>query len=448
MAISSADWLKAQYSVLGSALLEPGVVPKVLTETSEEDYSGPCQAVYAALSKLFSAGSPTDVVAVADLLGGKYNSFLAELMSIVPSVANVDYYIATCKDQARVLTLRGLANDLRRIESREQAQQLLDKANALMSQKQRFRAVTMLDALHQFSVRAERPKTYLSWPIQELNARIYTEPGDFIVLGGYPSAGKSALALQCATHWAKSKRVGFYSLETSSDKLFDRIVSMMIGIPMRDIKCNLLQDEDWARFASASTGICNLQLELIPAAGMSPTDIKATALVRRHEIVIIDYLQLLQSTGSSRYEQVTNISLSLHTMAQDMGITVMALSQLARAGKDGGSPTMASLRESGQIEQDADLILLLYLEDQEQPGGRRILKIAKNKEGSCPKVKLDFDGERQKFSKAGAVDAAGKYAAVGRRAQQENGTKAPLSAGCGRIGLLPGNTPIPAEWEE
>ncbi len=448
MAVKSADWLQAQYSVLGSALLESDLVPRVLTETSVQDYSGACRTVYTALHQLFSAGKPIDVVAVADMLGEKYHNFLADLMRITPSAANVDYYIETCKEQSKVLALRDLGVDLTQVESRDQAQQLLDQANALMAQRPRFQAVSMLDALRRFADRAECPKTYLHWPIAELDNEIYTEPGDFIILGGYPSAGKSALALQCAAYWAKHKRVGFYSLETGSDKLFDRMVAMLVGIPMQDIKQNRLKPDDWTRFATASTDIGNLQLELIPAAGMTPTDIKATALARRHEIVIIDYLQLLQAPGNSRYEQVTNVSLALHTMAQSMGITVMALSQLARAGKSGDGPTMASLRESGQIEQDADLILLLYLEKPDDPEGPRLLDVAKNKEGTCPGIKLDFDGPRQKFSKAGATSGViAKYTAVGRQAQRANKRKDVSTQGMGgQLPMLSPDEPVPAGW--
>ena len=448
MAVKSADWLQAQYSVLGSALLEADLVPRVLTETSVQDYSGACRTVYTALHQLFSAGKPIDVVAVADILGEKYHNFLADLMRITPTAANVGYYIETCKEQSKVLALRDLGVNLTQVESRDQAQQLLDQANALMAQRPRFQAVSMLDALRRFADRADCPKTYLHWPIAELDNEIYTEPGDFIILGGYPSAGKSALALQCAAYWAKHKRVGFYSLETGSDKLFDRMVAMLVGIPMQDIKQNRLKPDDWTRFATASTDIGNLQLELIPAAGMTPTDIKATALARRHEIVIIDYLQLLQAPGNSRYEQVTNVSLSLHTMAQSMGITVMALSQLARAGKGGDGPTMASLRESGQIEQDADLILLLYLEKQDGPEGPRLLDVAKNKEGTCPGIKLDFDGPRQRFSKAGATSGVvTKYTAIGKQAQRTNKRKDASTQGIdGQLPMLPQDEPVPAGW--
>ena len=444
MAVTEQDWLQAQYSVLGAALIEPTVTPRVLTETSVQDYSGPCQAVYTAMQKLFSAGKPTDVVAVADMLDGLYNSFLAQLMDITPSAANVDHYIGSCKAQAKVLAIRNLAGSLASVGSVDQAQKVLDQANAIMAQKHGIRVVTMRDALNKFAERAVKPKSYLTWPIPELNSRLYVEPGDFVILGGYPSAGKSALAIQCAVHWAKNKRVGFYSLETGDEKLFDRQMSMQVGLAMDKIKNNQLTEQDWEAYAAASGHIAELPLELVPAAGMTVMDIRATALYRRHEIIIIDYLQLIQSTGSSRYEQVTNISLGLHTMAQSMGVTVVALSQLARAGRESGSPTMASLRESGQIEQDADLILLLYLEDQDKMDGPRIMRIAKNKEGTCPSIKLDFDGQRQIFCKASG-DTAAKYSSMGRKAKRQSSKKP--DAEQMSYDMLPSDTPLPDGWD-
>lgn len=444
MAVTEQDWLQAQYSVLGAALLEPTIVPKVLTETSLHDYSGPCQAVYGALSKLYSSGAPTDVVAVADVLSGRYNDFLRQLMEITPTAANVDYYISTCRSQAKVLSLRALGMELSKSGNVEQATSLLDKANGIMAQKQGIRVVTMTDALNRFAERAVKPKSYLSWPIAELNGRIYSEPGDLIILGGYPSAGKSALSIQCAAHWATSKRVGYYSLETGADKLFDRFLAMRLGFGLDKIKNNALTSVDWESYAAASSEIAGLQLDLIPAAGMSVLDIRATAQYRRHDIVIIDYLQLLRSPGNGRYEQVTNISLALHTMAQSLGITVVALSQLTRASRGSDAPSMADLRESGQIEQDADLILLLYLEDQDKMDGPRIMRIAKNKEGTCPSIKLDFDGKRQIFCKASG-DAAAKYSSMGRKAKRQSSKKP--DAEQMSYDMLPSDTPLPDGWD-
>lgn len=399
MPVTAQDWLQAQYSVLGSALIEPQLVPKILAATERQDFSGECQTVYDAMRTLFASGKPADAVTLADSLGKQYRNFLAELMQVTPSAANIDYYITACREQSRVLSLREIGQTLADAGNMSDARQAVETANKLMVNKQSARITTMQDALKSFYERHTKEKTYLPWPVRELEDRLYAEPGDFIIVGGAPSAGKSAWALQCAWCWAKRKRVGFYSLETTDDKLFDRQISSVVGISMDNLKRNTIQEEDWNKLTSMADHILSRNLELVPAAGFSASDVFAMAMMRRHEIVIVDYLQLLQSTGTSRYEQVTNISLTLHTMAQAMGITVVALSQVSRSGRDGGLD-MSSLRESGQIEQDADVVLLLYLADESKRDGPRWLRVAKNKEGTCPGILLDFDGKRQRFSKA------------------------------------------------
>lgn len=421
MAVSAEDWLQAQYSVLGAALIEPELVPKVLTSTALRDYSGPCQSVYAAMKDLFAGGGPVDVVTISNAISPEYRKFLAQLMEITPSAARIDAYIALCKQQARVLALQDVGMALSSAEDPNDIAELVDRANGLMVEKQNLQITTMRDALHSFFARHTGERHYISWPIPELNDRLYAEPGDFIVLGGYPSSGKSALALQFAWHISKTKRVGFFSLETSSEKLFDRQMAAASGISMDAIKRNQIQEADWARLAAMSSEITDRSLELIPAAGMTVAEIQAVAAMRRHEIVIVDYLQLIQAKGSSRYEQVTNVSLGLHTMAQSTGTMVLALSQLSRASREADHPTMASFRESGQVEQDADIAMLLYLEDKDKPSGNRILRIAKNKEGTCPGIPLAFDGKAQTFSKAmHPGDVIGKYTSIGKKAKIKN----------------------------
>lgn len=402
MAISGEDWLRAQYSVLGAALLDPSIVPLVITKTEERDYSGSCLSVYKAIKDIFSLGEGlVDVVSVANRMGEEYTSFLAQLMAVTPTTANIEHYITICKEQSRVLALRSIGAQISESESLDAISKHITSANSLLVEKQRLQIVSMEDALNSFYSRHTGEKHYLTWPIHELDDRLYAEQGDLIILGGNPSAGKSAFALQFAWHSARTKRVGFYSLETSPEKLFDRQMSSFAGISMDDIKRNKLTDADWSQLTTMSSSIISHKLEIVPAAGMSVADIQAVATMRRHEIVIIDYLQLLNASGVSRYEQVTNISLALHRMAQTTGVTILALSQLSRVAKDDKSaPTMASLRESGQVEQDADIVLLLYLEDKDNMAGNRILKIGKNKEGTCPQILLEFDGKHQRFQKA------------------------------------------------
>lgn len=440
MSVTSNDWLQAQYSVLGAVLIEPSLVPKMIAQTRSTDFSGPCQTVYDAMRKLFQDGKPADVVSVNAMLGGAYQDFLLQLMNITPTAANLDHYINLCREQARILAVRNIGASLAAAESSSQIRSLLEEANGLMVDKASLKITTMKDALTSFLTRHSGEAKYLSWPISELNDRLYSEPGDFILVGGYPSSGKSAWSIQCAKHWAKKYKVGFFSLETSDAKLFDRQMASTADLSMDDIKRNRITESQWVQILGMSDEIVSLRLELIPAAGYTPAEIRSVTMMRGYQIIIIDYVQLLSASGGNRTEQVTNISLALHRMAQDMGVTIVALSQLKRKNSD-DAPESSDLRESGQLEQDADIIMLLKLENKDKPDGPRELYITKNKEGTCPKIILDFDGKHQTFRKANkSSEVASNLIADGKKIRRKNASAAKTEQS-GQYSLLEGEDP-------
>lgn len=433
-------WLDAQYSVLGSVLISPEVAPRVMSGTSEKDYSGTCRTVFLAIKKLFLSGAAIDPVSVSGALGPNYRDFLVQLMQITPTAANIDAYITLCREQSRVAAVRELAQKMAVADTSEKLRPLLEKASGLMADKPNLKITTMADALASFMQRHTQKPDYLTWPVRELNDQIYGELGDFFIIAGSPSTGKSAWALQCAWHWAKQYKVGFFSLETSSEKLFDRQMAAAAQINMEVIKRNVLSQSEWDKVCGMNPEITARNLELIPAAGMTPADVRAVTMMRGYQIIFIDYLQLLAASGDNRTAQVTSISIALHTLAQSMGVTVVALSQLAR--KKEGAPSLSDLRESGQIEQDADMVMILSLEKKDDPSGNRILHVAKNKEGICPKVMLAFDGKHQTFSKANrSGDVLGQMVADGKKAKR----KAHQQADPNQMQILPGNTPVPFE---
>ena len=416
------EWTSAQYAVLGSALIEPQLVPQMLNLTRQDDFSGPCRTVYDTMRALFTAGTPVDVVSLSDSLKGEYRTFLAELIQVTPTARNMEHYIRLCRKQAQLQQLRGLAGDLLSIEELDQGRALIEQASALLVDKPGVKIVTMEDALHSFFDRHSGEVKYLSWPVPDLSQVLYAERGDFILIGGYPSTGKSAWSLQCAWHWASEYRVGFFSLETSAGKLFDRQMAGVMALSMDSIKRNRLSQSDWDRICANSQEITQRKLEIIPAAGMTAADIRSITMMRRFEIIVIDYVQLLTGTGANRTEQVTGISLALHRMAQDMGVTIVALSQLKRKSGD-DEPESSDLRESGQLEQDADVIQILQLEKKNEPDGNRVLHITKNKEGTCPKILLAFDGKHQLFSKGvrqGGNETLQKLLQNGKKVQRDN----------------------------
>ena len=333
MVVTMESWLEAQQAVIGSALIDSRVVPAILTGTTEADYTGHCRTVFLAIKSIFASGSPVDPVVVKNRLGDAYTGFLMQLMEITPTAANIDVYISLCRDRGRLLRLRELGQQMQEAESLDAAASLVEQANRAMVQRTTTQVVTMESALQSFYDRHDGAVSYLSWPIKELNGKLYAESGDFIILGGYPSDGKSAFAIQTACHMAKSKRVGFFSLETNPNKLFDRMIAHVAGIPMESMKTNTMTQGQWDDAAKASEHILSLQLEYVPASGYSVSDIRAMSIANRYDVIFVDYLQLVQGNGRDRYSVVTEVSIGLHQMAQSTGITVIALAQLSRPEK-------------------------------------------------------------------------------------------------------------------
>ena len=441
MRISSQDWLSAQNSVLGAALIDEKAAVRVLSETEERDYSGASRTVYNAMRSLFMEGKPLDPVTVCDKLGPEYRQYIAELMEVTPSVALLDQHIPLCKEQSRVLALRELAQQLAQADTKDAAQAILEQANGLMISRQALRPVTMSDALKSFMDRPTKTVSFLAWPFPDFRDYLRVKPGRFVILGAEPSVGKTAFSLQCAWHWARAQKVGFFSLETDPDTLFDRLIAHVARVPMPNIQENRLTQGEWDRVCQATDEITSSKLELIPAAGMTTADIRARIIEGGYKVIVIDYLQLIPSGGSSRYEKVTNISIELHTMAQSLGVTVVALSQLSRSDDD-HTPRNSDLRESGQLEQDADVIIMLKLEKQSDPAGPRKVFVTKNKEGELFYSVMSFDGKHQTFSKAPRTgESMSKFVNDGKKARRINKQQAEIDQV--QMAILPGDFPVP-----
>lgn len=447
MRITSDNWMDAQYSVLGSALIDDKVVPRIIAETDETDYSGGCLNVFRAIKRLFDGGVPVDPVSVNNALGGNYQKFLAGLMEVTPTAANVETYIQICREQSRVLAIRDLAGQLQTAETMADARGLVEKASALAASSQRQNAVTLSQSFVDFGRRMQERPNYLRWPVTQIQDNLRVRLGNYVLIAAEPSVGKTAFALQCALTWAKTKNVGFFSLETDCDTLGDRIASSVMHIPMEDIQCRRLTEEQWQRYAYFGSQAADLKLTLEPASGMTVSDIRARTVEKGYQVIVIDYLQLIASRGSTRYEQVTNISLALHELAQTLKVTVIALSQVSRSDDD-HAPRNSDLRESGQLEQDADAIIFLKLRNKSKPAGPRRLFVTKNKEGKLFYSNLSFDGDTQTFTWMSETEAAAFDAvtATGKDFKQRK----PQIPGVpeenevpGQMGMLPDNTPVP-----
>ena len=414
MSIPAEQYYEAQQGVIGSLLLDaPAVAGIVMHRTQPEDYTGVCRTIYDAARRLFMENRPIDPVTVRDMIGAEYSETLRQLMEITPTAANVEAYIDLLLKESKLSRLRGLFTGLEKTVTMEDAQKLLSQANRIMGGRPGVRVMTMEQGYLDFHERQKNPANLIRWGLDRVDETLKVEYGDFIVLGGYPSAGKTALSIQLAWNQSKDRRIGYFSLETKPEKIVDRTVSAVCGVDFGRIKEHTMNEDDWEACAVRSPAFVGRNLEIIQAGGLSVVDIQALALAGRYDIIYIDYLQLIapEDRRRSDVEQVTQISKDLHTMAQTTGITVCALSQLSRPQNGGGqekAPGLHSLRQSGQIEQDADGVMLLYKEEPNNPKSRRCLKIAKNKEGEAGGIAyLVFDGEHQRF-KASVVDAPKK----------------------------------------
>lgn len=408
--MSHSEYYEAQRSVIGSMLIDGEHVAGIVMHRSrEEDYTGEYKTLFRACRDLFQAGKPVDAVTVADKVGRSYALFLHELMDETPTAANVEVYLDLLVEKSKLLRVQSLAANEVNCISLEEVQKLVEQQQRILGDRPGVKIVSMEQGLLNFYERQRQPANLIPWGMEKVDGTFRCEYGDFVVLGGYPSAGKTALSLQLAWTKAKDKRVGYFSLETHPDKIMDRTVTAVCGVDFGRIKEHTLQDADWREIEYRSSAMVGRKLEIIQAGGLSVVDIQALALARRYDIIYIDYLQLIapEDRRRSDVEQVTQISKDLHVMAQTTGITVCALSQLSRPQKGGEqekAPGLHSLRQSGQIEQDADGVLLLYKEEPNNPRSRRCLKIAKNKDGEAGGiVYLVFDGAHQRF-KPSVVD--------------------------------------------
>lgn len=430
------DHLMAQEAVVGSMLLDSQVIGEVLEYLREEDFlSARCRLLFRTIKDLFANGEKVDPVTVLGRLGAagdsEMRSYVLQLMEVTPTSSNVMAYSKLVREQARRVRRKELGRLIHEEDDDEKAARYIAQLNELSVERRGVRRLSMEEALMNFADRHSAPHQYLTWGMSKLDQGMYIDPGDLVVLGGYPSAGKTALAVSFAYHHAEKMRVGFYSLETNQYKLADRLISNIARVELSRIKLGTMGEEDWESVAEESDRMRAHNLDLIDAAGMSVQDIRADALAHRYQAVYVDYLQLVEpeSRREIRQEQVAGISRGLQRLAHGSGILVVALSQLSRQKREGADkvlePTMADLRESGQVEQDADAVLLLYLERPQEPDtSRRILKIGKNKEGTRGRVFMVFDGKYQRFRQSELDEPADRpktrRAAPERRDRQES----------------------------
>lgn len=390
---------QAELAVIGGVLKDPdNMLVQAMAELQPEDFQNALtRELYETCVRAHRKGNVIDPLVVlneAHMDRDTCKKVCVEAAAAAVTLANYAEYIRMVKDTATLIRAEKQANGLLESvyaldidASRERAADVL----RTLTEQRDIEAVTAEEGYLNFYAEMQNPKEYIKTGFARLDGYTYISRGDYVVIGGRPSAGKTALTLQIMLNMAREHNVVYFSLETKPDKIFHRLLSCYAGLSLKAIKQQTMTQADWQRVAD-STKLCDLKFQIVSAAGWTVDQIQATAMAKGAEIVFIDYIGLIKGRGKDLYERVTNISMDLHTMAQRQNIAVIALSQLSRQGKEKADVT--SLRDSGQIEQDADVILLLDNLDED----RRKLAVAKNKEGRLGSIDLYFDGDHQKFS--------------------------------------------------
>ena len=399
------DWTLAQQSVVGSALIDGRCVPLIISELRAEDLSDVYRTMFEAIVDLKLRGQPVDPVTVLAKVGPAYKDEIVRLMDQTPTAANVEAYIRICKEQSRLSRLSALGTQLIGAATLEEAREILQTAQTA-AVEQNVAVTDMQTALADFYDRhQEGAHNFVRFGLRELDERLAVDLGDVMVLGGYPSDGKTALMLQWCWQIAAEHPVGIFSFETSTAKLMDRIVTQAVpDLAFSDVVRSAMGADAWRKITGESVHISKRNVRIVEAAGMTAADILGVTLARGFKVIALDYVQLISPgtarRGGTRQEELAEISKALAVMARRHKILVIELSQLTRPPKtkDGKTPapTISSLRESGQLEQDADVIALLYRVG-ENADAMRQLYVAKNKTGRLGRMALRFDGERQRF---------------------------------------------------
>ncbi len=428
--------IEAETAVLGAVLLSNAALDTALESLRPEDfYTEAHRFIFQAMVELSTDAQPVDLVTLAERLkaNGRLKTvggavYLAQLADAVQSAAHVAHYARIVKDYALARSLIDRATSIiaRGFEPGADVELLLDEAEQAIFDlaetkiKPSFHSLAELvkDSFKRIEQLSENKGLVTGVPtgFAELDRLLAgLQPSDLIIVAGRPSMGKTALALNIAVHAAAraSVPVGVFSLEMSKEQLATRMLCSEARVNASKLRTGYLSDRDWGPLTEAAGILSSAKIFVDDTPGLDILEMRAKArrLKREHDLglIVVDYLQLMQSRGraESREREISDISRSLKAMAKELNLPVLALSQLNRKVEDrpGGNrrPQLADLRESGAIEQDADVIIFIYrdevynkAEDNPEKGKAEII-VGKHRNGATGVVKLAFAGKFTRF---------------------------------------------------
>jgi replicative DNA helicase len=424
--------IEAEQSVLGSILIDRDAIVRVAAFLKAEDfYREAHRTIYQAAVDLFERREPADFVLLCDELerrgrlegvGGP--AYLTALINMVPTAVNVEYYghvVERCAILRRLISaggqIAGVAYDIQ-----HDAELAVDKAEQILfglTQRRRTQEfVPLSDVLESYFdqidyIHQNRGKTF-GVPtgfrdLDELTGGL--QRSDLIILAARPGMGKTSFALNIATHAALKNHVtcGIFSLEMSRDQLVQRLICSEAGIDSHRLRTGYIEEGEWAKIAEAIGMLSEAPIFIDDTPGISIMELrtKARRLQAEHDLgfIVVDYLQLMQGTRTdNRVQEVSDISRGLKALARELNAPVMACAQLSRAveQRPGNRPQLSDLRESGSIEQDADIVMFIYREEQyDRESQRKNLAdviVAKHRNGPLKDIELRFSGAQTRFA--------------------------------------------------
>lgn len=439
--------VEAEQSVLGGLLLESAALDKIIDLITHEDfYRRDHQLIYRQIVRLSEQAKPVDVITVAEALeiAGELDKvgglvYLGTLANNVPSAANVRRYAEIVRERSIMRKLAEVGSDIAASAynpTGRDAAQLLDEAESKVFEiaeagsrgKQGFVAmpplltqvVERIETLYARGNSSEVTGTATGFDdLDRMTSGL--QPGDLVIVAGRPSMGKTAFSINIAENVALDSKlpVAIFSMEMGGAQLAMRMLGSVGNLNQHDLRTGRLQDDDWGRLTNALGRLNDAPIHIDESAALSALEVRARArrLHRQNNglgLIVIDYLQLMSGSAGkaseNRATEISEISRSLKSLAKELHVPVIALSQLNRSleQRPNKRPVMSDLRESGAIEQDADLILFIYRDEvynSDSPDkGKAEIIIGKQRNGPIGKVELAFRGEFTRFDNLASGD--------------------------------------------
>ncbi len=425
--------VESEQSILGSILLDKDAIITVTETIQPEDfYKQAHKIIYECMMKLNNKSEPIDLITLTEELKKQGHledvggiSYITSLSTIVPTTSNVKYYADIVKEKSVLRKLIKVSNDILNLgyDSSTKVEDILEKAEKQIfdisqeKSSEDFKPINsvLMDAYDMIEKLYTNKEdiTGITTGFEDLNNKTNgLQRTDLILIAARPAMGKTAFSLNLVQNAALkgSASVAVFSLEMSKEQLVQRMLAAQSHVELKKIKNGSLDENDWPRIIDAMSVLSNANIYIDDTPGIKISELRSKCrklkIEKGLDLILIDYLQLMEGEGSneSRQQEISKISRSLKIIAKELNCPVIALSQLSRAPEQRADhrPMLSDLRESGAIEQDADIVMFLYRDEYYHPDSERKnigeIIISKNRHGETGSVELVWLGEIQKFA--------------------------------------------------